>query len=785
MISSLKKRWPILFFLVFLLIFFRKTFFAGLLPIPSDLLVSWFFPYSSGGFIDYNSWTTHKGLVADDAVRQQYPWKTFSAKQWENGNAPLWNPYAFSGYPQLANLQTGAFYPLNFLFILIDPKIAWTILIMAQPLLSFIFMYLFLKTLRLSQISAAFGSLIFIGMTFEMLWLEQMIIGHTTLWLPLVLLCIQKASEGKKKWAVLGIVALTMSILAGYAQTSLYVVLIALSYFIYKLFYVNNKKEFITIGIVLFVFPLLLSAIQLLPVFEIYNFSAREGEASQALFGKFLATPRQLLTLFSSDIFGNVATKNFWGDQYTDFNLFFGIIALLVIVTGIRTMIISRFNLRECKLFIILGLVGLALAIPPLGFLPLILNIPILSTGVPARFIFIFQFCACIVAAFCFDWIIKEKLNRFSIKPATLIFIFIILLSLNFFFLARVTPNIANKTNYLVSLRNLVLTIGIAGSGLLGLYSLRFSKIRYAGMIFIIILAALEYLYLGNKYLPFAKKEYLFPDHVLLTFLKEQPGIDRFWGEGSAKIGTNIPTYYGLYYPEGYDSLYIKRYGELVNAAYDGQITKKIPRSDVNINEKSLYKERLLDILGVKFILDKNDIPKSEFEPEDWKFTPDRYKLIWQREKFKVYENLYSWPRIYFAQDIIVKDNDQEIINEIYKSKGKNIAVIEKPLEENFKPDNLGKINLLKYSPNKIIINSQSQEQGFLVISDNYFPGWEAYIDNQKTTIYRTNYTFRGISVPAGDHQIIFSYNPFSFRLGFVISLISLFGIIAIYFIVL
>ncbi|MBP6979904.1 YfhO family protein, partial [Candidatus Curtissbacteria bacterium] len=57
---------------------------------------------------------------------------------------------------------------------------------------------------------------------------------------------------------------------------------------------------------------------------------------------------------------------------------------------------------------------------------------------------------------------------------------------------------------------------------------------------------------------------------------------------------------------------------------------------------------------------------------------------------------------------------------------------------------------------------------------DNYFPGWKAKVNNVDTKIYRTNHTFRGIYVPSGENEIIFEYNPNSFRVGALVSLTSI-----------
>ncbi|MBI5118353.1 YfhO family protein [Candidatus Poribacteria bacterium] len=70
---------------------------------------------------------------------------------------------------------------------------------------------------------------------------------------------------------------------------------------------------------------------------------------------------------------------------------------------------------------------------------------------------------------------------------------------------------------------------------------------------------------------------------------------------------------------------------------------------------------------------------------------------------------------------------------------------------------------------------------GFLFSSEVFFPGWKASVDEEPVRIYRTNYVFRGVPVPAGKHTVTFSYQPRAFYLGLALSimgLLSVFGIL-------
>ena len=78
------------------------------------------------------------------------------------------------------------------------------------------------------------------------------------------------------------------------------------------------------------------------------------------------------------------------------------------------------------------------------------------------------------------------------------------------------------------------------------------------------------------------------------------------------------------------------------------------------------------------------------------------------------------------------------------------------------------------YSSTSVTILAQAKQDGLLVLSDQYYPGWRAYMDGQPAEIVRVNQIMRGVLLPAGDHQIVFRFQPESLHLGFWLSLAGL-----------
>jgi len=75
-------------------------------------------------------------------------------------------------------------------------------------------------------------------------------------------------------------------------------------------------------------------------------------------------------------------------------------------------------------------------------------------------------------------------------------------------------------------------------------------------------------------------------------------------------------------------------------------------------------------------------------------------------------------------------------------------------------------IEILEHSSTRYLLALQRPTPSYVVISQAWFPGWKAYVDGQETPVWRANYGFNAIAVPAGEHQIEFVYRPDSLRWG-------------------
>lgn len=767
---------PVISFVLVFLYVFRKVVFMGLLPFPGDLLVSFFFPYSSGGWEGFVEFVAHKEFIASDVVRQIFPWRILAMDQLREGSIPLWNPYAFSGTPLIANLQSAVFYPVNILFFVLPDVTAWVTYVLLQPFLAFCGMYLFIRSLGLTRWAACMAGIFFAFISYTMIWFELGVVGHTALWLPYTLFGLTKWSTQKKPmYLLLTAFAVGCSILAGHAQTAVYLLLTSCAYYVF----VSPSKS--VVGLLKqswwIILGVCLAGIQLIPTLELLSLSARNAETSKEVFYRMQLPFQHLVMFFIPDYFGNPAVNNFWGADYNEFISFVGVVSLLFMVVGLYTY---KHN-KTVLFFVGLSLTALVFALPtPLSNMLQILQIPVLGTGIPARAVFLLQFSAVVLAAFGIEaYVTKKKLSLIPIGIAVGLYAAIWLVT---GILTFTTTDPTFAAHLRVSIRNMILPTGIAIAvgGLLIVSRFMPSK-KVIVLVICIVLAGFEYGYMFSKYLPFSPSSFVFPRHPLVTKLQEMPPATRFYGYESANVSANFPTAWRVQSPEGYDPLYIKTYGELFYAVEKGSYDPLIPRSDARFVPSTpktdpQTKRLLLNLLGVSVIVDSQHRSMFPDAPDAGKFPTERFHFFWQKDIWKMYSNTEALPRAAVFYDYEVQTDDQSGLRRLVSAQfpyRTRLVVHERPT---FTPERLPitPADITRYTANEVTIRAKAIRPGLVFLSDAYYPGWNAYVDGVKQPMYRSDIALRSVPVPAGEHTVIMKYEPLSFLIGAIMTIGSL-----------
>ncbi len=90
-------------------------------------------------------------------------------------------------------------------------------------------------------------------------------------------------------------------------------------------------------------------------------------------------------------------------------------------------------------------------------------------------------------------------------------------------------------------------------------------------------------------------------------------------------------------------------------------------------------------------------------------------------------------------------------------------------------------VEVFRYEPQRVELRAKLDRPGLVILADTYYPGWQLSIDGQPAPVLRANRLMRGAAVRAGEHTLLYTYEPASFRVGAVISaagLIVLLGLL-------
>ncbi len=770
----------IIFAIIFLSItcvfFFNKIILKGYIPFPGDLLVSTYSPWKYDSYLGYNPGSFPTKNQYFDVIRQIYPWKVLSIDSIKKGIAPLWNPYNFSGSPLLANFQSSVLYPLNIFYFIFPFIYSWTFLLVIQPFIAGIFTYLYAREIGLGKKGSFLSGISYSYSLFMTVFLEYNTLGHTIAWLPFLLFIFEKfIKKANYQYLLLFIFGIVMSFLSGHIQIFGFVIIFVLLYIFARIYFFDLIKKKKITYLVSFCFLTILGlgvcAVQLFPTLELISLSARTNQNYQFLLDKLLVQPSQLILFLSPDFFGNPATRNYLlSDSYPGNAVYIGfasfVFALFSLV-NIKKNYFIKFFLFICFVLLLFFLKS------PFTQIFYKIPIPFFSTGSPTNAIFLLSFSLSILAGIGLENYLT-RINKYFYYILGLIGGLFIIIWLILFILHL---NISTK-NFIYS------TIIFLVFVILFMVGNFIDKTKKIVPVLFIVFLILDLFYFFQKFNPFVPNSLIFPDTGILSYMKKNAGINRFWGYGNAVIEANFATKYNIFSPDGYDPLYPKTYGEFLQLSNNGKFgnsNDKI-RSDAVITggygendlPSNYYRLKILDMLGVKYVLDRTSNGSTEKT-----FPPDRFSLVYKKNEWRIFQNLKAAKRVFLTGDYKTYKSNKEFESVFFSKKfdpAKTILLEEK-VNVNPKQSN-SNIVIESYKPNKIIFKAKSNTNKLLFLSDTYYPGWHAYIDGAETKIIRADFSFRSIVVPKGTHKIIFEYMPLSFYLGIKTTIISLVALI-------
>jgi len=743
--------WGVFFSYVVLVgAFFYQTIFYGKLPVPTDTLVGLYHPWRDTYAASYPRGIPFRNFLVTDPVRQQIPWRKIGIDSWKQGLLPSENPYSFMGTPLDANIQAAPFYPLNFLFFVLDFPIAWTVLIILQPLLAGICMYVYLRRLQLSIQSAILGTISWAFGGFAISWMTWGTIVHTALWLPLMLLAVDELTAVKKntlhymRWSVCLLFGIVMSVLAGHIQVAAYTLVLCLMYFAYK---VNVNFLWKPIGWALVVggVAVLITAVQWIPLLGFIAESGRVASLGAWKNAGWFLPWQHTIQFVAPDFFGNPATLNYWGEwNYGEFIGYIGVIPFIFALSAFFLTGVPRF------FSVVLGISYLLMTSNPISRLPYMFQVPILGVLQPTRLMVLLDFSLAVLVAFGFERYIKGKVKALYISTimygVVLMLLWAVVLWGRVFFQDSML-----LTHFIVAKRNLVVPTMIFVGFLVWRIGVSFIHKNYVKRIVFGILIAMcifDLFRFGWKYTPFTHITYFFPKTSIIDFLQNQQKPFRIMSLDDRIMPPNVSAYYGIESIEGYDPIAPMMYENFLAASERGTADFKKLSGFNRIYTAHNVDSVLLPYTNVKYVLALADVHRPFL------------KEVMREGETRLYEYTNSLPRVYLSDRTQRVSTPDDALGELFSPISIRNGITDGSKHIIYTPLSSDEVaHIRAYSSNSMRIITTATSQRLLIVLNRYDRRWTAIMDKvTNIPIGRANYLFMGIVVPPGTHDIILSY---------------------------
>jgi hypothetical protein len=147
---------------------------------------------------------------------------------------------------------------------------------------------------------------------------------------------------------------------------------------------------------------------------------------------------------------------------------------------------------------------------------------------------------------------------------------------------------------------------------------------------------------------------------------------------------------------------------------------------------------------------------------------------------FFVYRVREPVPKAYLAGRLRLAPTDADGFGRIASADfrpGKDAAVAALPPDWQDAPldaADAGRVTVLSNRPERLDLEVEASRRVLLVLNDSYFPGWRARLDGVDVDVLRANVLVRAVVVPQGRHHVDFFYRPDSFRVGALVSMVTL-----------
>ena len=254
------------------------------------------------------------------------------------------------------------------------------------------------------------------------------------------------------------------------------------------------------------------------------------------------------------------------------------------------------------------------------------------------------------------------------------------------------------------------------------------------------LLAMIDGIRFNSKFVSTYDHAREFAPNALTDYINTLPG--KFRVANFRVVPHNMLPYHGIEVITGYHGNQLRWYDDLLGGP----------------SLKNMQNPHFLNLVGARYLL----APSNSQIPPDY-FGPDSLKIDRDFGQISLFRNDNAFPRAFLVNNYEIIPDRQDIYPLVLSGKEnlrEKVFLEKEPSIEIKQSDSstmTASVDL--YTTDSILISVNSDSNALLVLTDNYYRFWDAWVDGDKTEIFRADGSFRAVPIKAGSRQILFKYN--------------------------
>jgi len=729
---------------------FPGVFFHGEMISPADIA----FQQPPWEAYAPEDWQGPSNPLMADVLTLFRPWYTISREAVRAGAWPLWNPYEFAGIPLLANYQSAVLYPPRLLHLFFDIDLATTVYILLKLWLAGMAAYFCARVMGLYRPPAMFCSVGWMFASYNLIWCNWSL-PDLSPWLAVLVMAGEFLVQRRyRRGFFAAAFGATLFLLAGHPVTAFTMILGLSVYFIARLALERRRGNAFLAPLgfwaAAWVLAVLVCAALLVPFFE-YLGNQYRGE-DIAAFGAERGLPLSAAAVFwLPRFFGAAADGNYWGDL--DSNRYSMIYPGMAVWLCAATALFAGSGDRRRRAAVIaLALAaGLSIALTFEVYpFSLMHALPYFNAIKRSYHICFAVFALPLLGAIGLDaWMRETRPWRALLPPLGIAVLAVLVVAGIWQFNASII-RMRGLTGYLYL--QVGLAAGFASAGLLVLAAgTRLRQRAWLGYAMAGVLAV-DLLTANRGLNPTIDSGHLMPETALTRFLHEQ-GLTERVGVAEGGIPGGLMASYGIHEWLGEDGMYPERMIRFLKTMGPDLWDAMEPACAIGCYLK-------------------HPEMTDAFPPE----ALGRLQRLDSLDGIDVYANTAAFPLAYLVPNVRVCPS-REAMYAAMMEPGFNpgeTALLEAPLATPVDEGARGSAELVSRGFTDVVVRTESDRPALLVLAEAYYPGWTASVNGKPAEIIPVYSVFRGVTVPAGPSEVLFTYFPAAFKMGLACSILFL-----------